>query len=110
MLALSPVDRKRYQSLTGARLYLAICARPDTSFSIYVLVLQLHAPTDRHLFLAKRVVRYVYETANRKILYPKSRKFLSLLIAFADVDRAGCENVRRSTTGILIKVSVAFVF
>ena len=69
-IKLSTNDHKRYRSLIGGLSYLAICTRPDISFAVSVLSRQLHAPSERHLILAKRVVRYVAGTVDMRIFYP----------------------------------------
>ena len=107
---LSPEDHRRYRSLIGGLAYLAICTRPDIAFAVSTLSRQLHAPAKRHLILAKRVVRYIAGTADKKIFYPRSTGASEPLMAYADADWAGCHDTRRSTTGILIKINNAPVY
>ncbi len=68
---------KKYGSMIGSLLYLAICTRPDISFSVAALVRQVHAPTSRHLALVKRIMSYVAATVDVGLLYPRSRPVLS---------------------------------
>lgn len=107
---LSPDNHHRYRSLIGGLSYLAICTRPDISFAVSILSRQLHAPSKRHLVLAKRVVRYVSGTVDKKIFYPRSNVNSEPLMAYTDADWAGCNDTRRSTTGILIKINSAPVY
>lgn len=109
-LPLNLEDHKRYRSLIGVISYLAICTRPDISFAISVLARQLHAPAQRHLLLAKRVVRYIAGTADKTIFYPKNPKNSEPLTAYADADWGGCRETRRSTTGIIIKINSAPIY
>ncbi|GJS32942.1 copia protein [Tanacetum coccineum] len=54
-------------------------------------------PTEKHLLAVKRIFRYLKGTVNRGLWYPKDSSIA--LIAFADVDHAGCQDTRRSTSG-----------
>nr|GEX93373.1 hypothetical protein [Tanacetum cinerariifolium] len=47
-------------------------------------------------YRVKRIFRYLRGTVNRGLWYPKDSSVA--LIAFADADRAGCKNTRRSTS------------
>ena len=70
-IQLSTNDHKRYRSLIGGLSYLEIYTRPDISFAVSVLSRKLHAPSERNLILAKRVVRYVAGTVDMRIFFPK---------------------------------------
>lgn len=52
-------DHSRYRSIVGGVMYAAVCTRPDIAFGASVLARQMHAPTGRHLVLAKRLVGYL---------------------------------------------------
>ncbi|GKD10808.1 hypothetical protein Tco_1190493, partial [Tanacetum coccineum] len=54
-------------------------------------------PTEKHLNAVKRIFRYLKGTVHRGLWYPKDSSFA--LTAFADVDHAGCQDTRRSTSG-----------
>lgn len=105
---LSTAEHHRYRSIIGSLAYLAVCTRPDISFAVSVLSRQLHAPTLRHLSLAKRVVRYIAETREQSIFFSSSSS--APLTAFVDSDWAGCHESRRSTTGIIVTVNGAPIF
>ena len=92
---LTPENHHRYRSLIGGISYLAICTRPDISFAVSVLSRQLHAPAKRHFVLAKRVVRYIAGTADKRIFYRRSQANSEPLIAYADADWVGDHDMRR---------------
>jgi hypothetical protein len=51
----------KYHSITGALQYLII-TRPDISFAVQQACLFMHAPTDIHFNLLKRILRYIKRT------------------------------------------------
>ena len=105
---LDVTGHKKYRSLVGSLMYLAVCTRPDISFSVAVLARQVHAPTARHLALVKRILRYVAGTVDVGLLYPRSvpvkaRSFR----AYVDADWGGCKETRKSTSGWIIVINDA---
>nr|GEZ75341.1 copia protein [Tanacetum cinerariifolium] len=64
----------------------------------HVLLVQIYAsPTKKHLKALKRVFWYLRGTINWGLWYPKDTAMA--LTAYADVDHAGCQDTRRSTSG-----------
>ncbi|GJY13405.1 retrovirus-related pol polyprotein from transposon TNT 1-94 [Tanacetum coccineum] len=56
-------------------------------------------PTEKHLHAVKRIFKYLRGTVNRGLWYPKDSSIA--LTSYADVDHVGCQDTRRSTSGIL---------
>nr|GEY24610.1 retrovirus-related Pol polyprotein from transposon TNT 1-94 [Tanacetum cinerariifolium] len=54
-------------------------------------------PTEKHLTAVKRIFRYLKDTINMGLWYPKDTSFK--LTAFIDSDHAGCLDSRKSTSG-----------
>nr|GFA12626.1 hypothetical protein [Tanacetum cinerariifolium] len=54
-------------------------------------------PTEKHVHAVKRIFRYLHRTVHRGLWYPKDSSVA--LTAFANVDHAGCQDTRRSTSG-----------
>nr|GEX99206.1 uncharacterized mitochondrial protein AtMg00810-like [Tanacetum cinerariifolium] len=79
------VDQTRFQGMVGSLMYLT-SSRPD-----------LAKPTKKHLQAIKRDFQYLKGTINWGLWYPKDTAMA--LIAYADVDHAGCQDTRRSTSG-----------
>nr|GEZ28890.1 retrovirus-related Pol polyprotein from transposon TNT 1-94 [Tanacetum cinerariifolium] len=52
---------------------------------------------EKHLHAIKRIFRYLKGTASRGLWY--SKDYAIALTGFADVDHAGCQDTRRSTSG-----------
>nr|GEY87830.1 Gag-Pol polyprotein [Tanacetum cinerariifolium] len=54
-------------------------------------------PTEKHLTAVKRIFRYLKDTINMGLWYPKDTSFE--LTAFSDLNHAGCLDSRKSTSG-----------
>ncbi|GJT57568.1 retrovirus-related pol polyprotein from transposon TNT 1-94 [Tanacetum coccineum] len=54
-------------------------------------------PTEKHLIAVKRIFRYLKDSINMGLWYPKDTGFE--LTAFSDSDHAGCLDSRKSTSG-----------
>nr|GEZ21450.1 putative reverse transcriptase domain-containing protein [Tanacetum cinerariifolium] len=54
-------------------------------------------PTEKHLKEVKRIFRYLRDTINMGLWYPKGSSFG--LTAFSDADYVGCIDTRKSTSG-----------
>ncbi|GJY28291.1 retrovirus-related pol polyprotein from transposon TNT 1-94, partial [Tanacetum coccineum] len=80
------VNPTHYRRMIGTLMYLT-ASRPDLTFAICMCA--LHA--------VKRIFKYLRGTVNRGLWYPKDSSIA--LTAYADVDYAGCQDTRRSTSG-----------
>nr|GEU72220.1 hypothetical protein [Tanacetum cinerariifolium] len=92
------VDPSQYHGMIGTLLYL-IASRPDLQFAICMCARYQARPTEKHVHAVKRIFRYLRGIVNRGLWYPKDSSVA--LTAFADVDHAGCQDTRRSTSGIV---------
>ncbi|GJU79772.1 retrovirus-related pol polyprotein from transposon TNT 1-94 [Tanacetum coccineum] len=68
----------------------------DSKFQMSLMGYQAK-PTKKHLEAIKRVFWYLRGTINWGLWYPKDTAMA--LTAYADVDHAGCQDTRRSTSG-----------
>lgn len=98
-----------YHSTIGELLHLAVCTRPDISFSVSALARQVHAPSRRHLMLLKRLIRYLAGSKNVGITYLKQNRarHRMMLETFSDADWAGDSGGRKSTTGYIVTLEGA---
>ncbi|GKD22219.1 retrovirus-related pol polyprotein from transposon TNT 1-94, partial [Tanacetum coccineum] len=90
------VDPSHYRGMIGTLLYF-IASRPDLQFCICMFTRYQARPIEKHLHAIKRIFRYLRGTINRGLWYPKDSSIA--IIAFANVDHAGCQATRRSTSG-----------
>ncbi|GKD87315.1 retrovirus-related pol polyprotein from transposon TNT 1-94 [Tanacetum coccineum] len=90
------VDPSHYHGMIGTLLYL-IASRPDLQFAICMCARYQARLTKKHLHAVKRIFRYLRGTVNRGLWYLKDSSIA--LTTFADVDHAGCQDTRLSTSG-----------
>ncbi|XP_019170558.1 PREDICTED: uncharacterized protein LOC109166124 [Ipomoea nil] len=96
----------QYRRLVGALQYLTI-TRPDLSYSVNRLCQFMHAPTDEHWGLLKRVLRYVKGSQDHGLRLSCSES--TDIHAFSDSDWAGCPIDRKSTSGYAVFIGTNLV-
>lgn len=89
----------KYRSLVGALQYLTL-TRPNISYAVQQVCLFMHEPHDIHMQLVKRILRYLHGTSHYDIQLYKSST--SDLLAYTDVDWAGCPDTRCSMSGFCV--------
>ena len=90
------VDQKTYRGMIGSLLYLT-ASIPDIQFSVYLCARFEANPKESHLIVVKRIFKYLSETVNIGLWYPRGCEFT--LHAFSNADYAGCKLDRKSTSG-----------
>ncbi|GJY03881.1 retrovirus-related pol polyprotein from transposon TNT 1-94, partial [Tanacetum coccineum] len=96
-LSETPVDQMKYHSMVGALIYLT-ASRPDIVHATCYCARYQARPTEKHLKEVKRIFRYLKNTINMGLWYPKDTGFE--LTAFSDLDHAGCHDTSKSTSGV----------
>lgn len=91
-----PVDAILYQSIVGSLLYAAIATRPDIAQAVGVVSKFCANPSQSHLTAAKRILRYLKETACLGLSYKKCA--YGSLTGYSDADWAGDMDDRHSTS------------
>ena len=86
-----------YRELVGSLIYAATSTRPDISWVVSKLSQHLSNPSNKHMVMAKQVLRYLRGTLNNELIYRKTDKPLELF-AFCDSDWASCLEDRKSTS------------
>ncbi|GJW11711.1 hypothetical protein Tco_1577538 [Tanacetum coccineum] len=92
------VDLTHYRGMVGTLMYLT-SSRLDLVYAVCMCARYQARPTEKHLHAVKRIFRYLKGTVNRGLWYLKD--FAIALTAFADADHVGCQDTRRSTSGIV---------
>ncbi|KAI3730698.1 hypothetical protein L1987_61872 [Smallanthus sonchifolius] len=88
-----------YQKLIGKLIYLSH-TRPDISYAVQFLSQFMHKPTNIHLQIALRLLRYLKRAPGNGILFSKGKKFD--ISAYANSDWGKCLESRRSVTGFAV--------
>ncbi|GJU51454.1 hypothetical protein Tco_1221009 [Tanacetum coccineum] len=84
----TPTDQTTYRRMIGGIMYLP-ASRPDIAFAIFFCACYQARPTVKHLKEVKRIFRYLRQSYNMGLWYPKDSEFE--LIAYSDADHAGSE-------------------
>ncbi|XP_035542712.1 uncharacterized mitochondrial protein AtMg00810-like [Juglans regia] len=92
-------DPSIYRRLVGRLLYLTI-TRPNISYSVQVLSQFMSQPTNAHLHVAHKVLKYLKGNSSQGILMYSSSPLQ--LQGYCDSDWASCPDTRRSITGFCI--------
>ncbi|XP_026433814.1 uncharacterized protein LOC113331309 [Papaver somniferum] len=88
-------DASEYRTIVGSLQYLTT-TRPDICFGVNYVSQFMHYPTDVHMQLVKRILRYLKGTLGLGIKL--RRDGLQDLRAYTDSDWTGCPDTRRSTS------------
>ena len=92
-----PADPKLYQPIVGSLQYAAGGTRPDIAYALSTIAKFCHQPTELHMTVAKRVLRYLKQTRDLNLTYVKNTP--EAIIGYSDADWAGDVKDRRSTSG-----------
>jgi hypothetical protein len=88
------------QSIVGGLIYLSNGTRPDIQFATNQLCKYMSNATEKHLILAKRILRYLQRTKNNYILF--SSNCPSIISIFTDADFSNDKIESKSTTGMVV--------
>ncbi|GKC70865.1 retrovirus-related pol polyprotein from transposon TNT 1-94 [Tanacetum coccineum] len=91
-----PVDAILYRGMIGSLMYLT-SSRPNLINAICLCARYQAKPTEKHLNAVKRIIQYPKVTINMGLWYLKDTGIS--LTTYADADHAGCQDIRRSTSG-----------
>lgn len=94
-----------YQELIGSLLFLARITRPDIIYAVNYLSSFNNCHSQEHWTAAKRVIRYLKGTINKKIVYSRGSNQDIQIKGFCDADFASNPEDRRSTTGFVFLMS-----
>jgi hypothetical protein len=92
-------DPTLYRSIVGALQYLVI-THPDLAHGVNNVCQFMHAPTEDHYHIVKRILQYV-KGALTFSLNISSHSFSNIL-AYLDADWAGCPDTRCPTSGYAV--------
>jgi hypothetical protein len=82
--------------MIGSLLYITT-SRPDIMHVVGMVGRYHSAPKHSHLLAVKKIFRYLKETMNYCLWYPKNQNFQ--LLAYSDADWANCMDERKNMSG-----------
>ena len=91
---LNEEEKRRYQAITGAVMYLAQATRYDILYAVNQLARAMSKPAKAHMETAKHLLRYLAGSADLSIIY-KQGGFR--LVAFSDANGGNNPDNGRST-------------
>ncbi|GJU57208.1 retrovirus-related pol polyprotein from transposon TNT 1-94 [Tanacetum coccineum] len=89
------VDPTHYRGMIGTFMYLT-ASRLDLTFVVCMCARYQAKPTEKHLHAVKQIFKYLRGSINRGLWYLKDSSIS--LTAYGDVDHAGCQDTRQSTS------------
>ncbi|XP_071680137.1 uncharacterized protein [Lolium perenne] len=92
-------DASSYRSIIGALQYLTL-TRPELQYVVQQMCLHMHAPRDPNWAAVKRILRFIRCTMDFGLSLHASTT--TNIVAYSDVDWAGCPDTRRSTYGYCV--------
>lgn len=96
------VDATVYKQMVGSLMYLTV-TRPDLMYVVCLASRFMATPTEIHLQVVKRVLRYLKSSTDLGIFY--KRRGDAELIVYTDSDYTGDLNDRKSTSGYIFSLS-----
>ncbi|GKD29521.1 retrovirus-related pol polyprotein from transposon TNT 1-94 [Tanacetum coccineum] len=88
-------DQTTYRRMIVGLMYLTT-SHPDIAYATFVCARYQARPTVKHLKEVKRIFRYLRQSYNMGLWYPKDSGFE--LIAYSDADHVGCKDDCKSTS------------
>ncbi|GJY81269.1 retrovirus-related pol polyprotein from transposon TNT 1-94 [Tanacetum coccineum] len=92
----TPTNQMTYCRMIGGIMYLT-ASRSNIAFATFVCARYQARHTVKHLKEVKRIFRYLRQSYNMGLWYPKDSRFE--LIAYLDADHARCKDDCKSTSG-----------
>ena len=97
--------RKEYLSMVGSLMYAALRSRPDSAYSVTVLIRYNVQPLEMHTTATKQVLRYLKTTSDLRIHYRRlslsSHDANISIVGYTDSDWARNLTTRKSVGGCL---------
>ncbi|GJW92578.1 hypothetical protein Tco_0170131, partial [Tanacetum coccineum] len=91
-----PVDTTLYRGMIGSHMYLT-SSRLDLIHAVCLCARYQAMPTEKYLHAVKRIFCYLKVTISMGLWYSKDTDMS--LTTYSDANHAGCQDIRRSTSG-----------
>ncbi|CAI8608011.1 unnamed protein product [Vicia faba] len=97
-----------YKRMIGFLMYL-LATRPDMTLSVCLDVRYMERPTELHVVVVKRIMRYLKRTLKFGILYKKEITGSLIMQGWTDYDYAGDHDDRKNTSGYVFTIGLSAV-
>jgi len=96
-------EQSRYRSMVASLIYFCMWCRPDIAYAVSQLAKFMHNPGSKHQGALKRLLRYVFATADLGLNYDfSSPPVKEGVYGYYDASFADCPDTKRSTGGFVI--------
>lgn len=92
-------DMHKYQRLIGKLIYLTV-SRPAITFAVHLLSQYMHQPSNAHMQVSEKLLRYLVSNPTQGILLTSSSDVAILF--YSNSDWANYPVTRRSTSGFCL--------
>ena len=92
-----------YREAVGSLIFLCVGTRPDIQYAVGLASRHLESPTNAHVNIVKRILRYLKQTTNYGIRFEADGH--NNLLGYSDADYAGDVHTRRSTSGVIFMLN-----
>ena len=100
------VDSTLYKQIVGSLMYLTV-TRPDIMYSMSLISRYMENPTEIHLLVAKRILRYLQETRDFGLFYKKGEKLE--LFGFTNNDYVEDQDDKNSTSSYVFMLGTGVI-
>ncbi|XP_070679503.1 uncharacterized protein [Malus domestica] len=91
-----PTHKEQYQRLVGRLIYLSH-TRPDIAYAVSVVSQSVHSPSEAHMDVVTRILRYLKMALGRGLVFSKNSHLN--VEGYTNADSAGSITDRQSTSG-----------
>jgi hypothetical protein len=102
-------DKTMYQSAVGSLMFISQMTRPDITFAVHQVAQFAADPTTGNWTAVKNIFRYLKGTKDLALRMRKEDSKTVTMTSYSDADWAGCQDTRRSTSGVVVKIGESIV-
>ena len=95
-------EQTKYRSAVASLIYFAMWTRPDIAYSVGALARLMHNPSEQAQVALKRLLRYLFATAEQGLVYDfggKPNADWNRVYGYFDASLGDCPDTKRSTGG-----------
>jgi hypothetical protein len=102
-------DKMRYQSAVGSLMFISQMSRPDITYAVHQVAHFASDPTEDNWTAVKNIFRYLKGTKDLALRMKRETNERITMTGYSDADWAGCQETRKSTSGVVVKMGTSVV-